>query len=391
MKIAIVTAAYPPYLSGTSHVAQQHARSLAQQGHKVEIFTPQSGPQSGPQREPAPEREAPSLHPVKVHRLRSLLTVGNAFMLPQLVWRLRGFDVIHWHYPFFGGEWAALAAALTRTPLVVTYHQDVILTGWRGATARLLEGTFGRWALRSAEKVLFTSDDYAKASKFRPKLRPAQIATVSNGVDTHRFTPNETPHTRPFTALLVAGLGQAHYFKGVHIFLNALQQYATAHATIVGDGNLRTTYEAQASALGITERVTFTGRVSTAQLVEHYQQADVTVLPSTTMGEAFGLVLIESMACATPVIASNLPGVRSVVHDQRDGLLIQPNSCADLVAKLRQMQAYGNTKRTAMGRAGRQKVEQRYTWAAIGEELNTIYHGVAEDDPFCIAAKTEAV
>jgi len=65
--------------------------------------------------------------------------------------------------------------------------------------------------------------------------------------------------------------------------------------------------------LKIESRVAFAGRVTYTTLREFYQLADVTILPSTTRGEAFGLVLLESLACGTPVIASNLPGVKTVV------------------------------------------------------------------------------
>ena len=150
--------------------------------------------------------------------------------MPQLITQLRGFDILHLHYPFFGGEFTALAACLSRTPLVVTYHQDVHLQGITAIIERLLRPTISRATLRTARKVLFTTLDYSRASYARQLLkgREDRIDELSNGVDTQVFTPGPaSPALRQQyslvdgdrVALMVAGLDTPHYFKGVEIFL----------------------------------------------------------------------------------------------------------------------------------------------------------------------------
>ena len=183
--------------------------------------------------------------------------------------------------------------------------------------------------------------------------------------------------------MLVAGLDVPHYFKGVELFIQAvLELPAIVKGLIVGDGNLRSTYEQQVHKLDGENRILFAGRVSDAELPDYYRLADVTVLPSLTMGEAFGLVLVKSMACGTPVIASNLPGVRTVVDDGRDGYLVQPGDRADLQTGLNRILSLPSAARQAMGAAGRRKVEQHYTWAKAGERLETIYRQLlAPDEP----------
>lgn len=366
MKIAIVSATYPPYLGGTGNVCASHARELVRLGHDVHIFTA-GDPASS-------DCEAGSS---AVYRLRPVLRLGNGVLLPQLAWRLRGFDIIHWHYPFFGGEFTALAAKLTQTPLVITYHQDVILDGWMGRLVSVLEATVSKWALTSAEKILFTSHDYAQHSKLYGQLPRGIVDALANGVDTERFVPSTQNLSyikeEPFIALLVAGLDAAHYFKGVSNFLQAVAQTDSVHAIIVGDGQLRPAYEQEAQQLGLGERVRFAGRVSDADLPSYYQSADVTVLPSTTMGEAFGLVLVESLASGTPVIASNLPGVRTVVSEPDDGYLVRPNDVGGLAEKLCQMRDLSPQQRQAMGNSGRVKVVKLYDWRAIGRNLQLVY------------------
>ena len=156
---------------------------------------------------------------------------------------------------------------------------------------------------------------------------------------------------------------------------------ANLKAILVGDGDLRPVYAHKANSLGLAQRVFFAGRVPDAALPDIYRLADVTVLPSLTMGEAFGLVLVESLACGTPVIASNLPGVRTVVDAGIDGYLIEPGDPHDLAVKIRQLLELPPAERQAMGAAGRLKVEQKYTWELAGERLEAIYHMIVNKHP----------
>lgn len=376
LRIAHVTATFPPYRGGTGNVCYHHARELARRGHSVRVLTAEA-----PGAPPSERMDG-----FEVRRLRPLVRVGNAPLLPGLLGALRGFDLIHLHYPFFGGELTTLAALLFRTPLVITYHQDVYLSGLMGAVASILRHSAGRLTLRSAASVLFTSSDYGRASYVRPMLagRERAIGALSNGVDVRRFAPGErSPELRQRhaiadderVALLVAGLDQAHAFKGVDVLLEALRELPDVRAVVVGDGDLRPSYEARARQLRVAGRVIFAGRVGEHELAGYYRLADVTVLPSTTMGEAFGLVLVESLSCGTPVVASNLPGVRTVVDDGRDGVLTPPGDVPALARAIKVVLADDGARR-AMGRHGRARAEALYSWDRIGEQLEQIYRDV---------------
>jgi glycosyltransferase involved in cell wall biosynthesis len=376
MRIAHVTATFPPYRGGTGNVCYHNARELVRRGHDVHVFTAAYGN--------APANEI--IDGIALHRLRPLVRFGNAALLPGLLRALQHFDLVHLHYPFFGGESAALATWLRRLPLVITYHQDVLLTGMMGAVAGLLQHTLGRWVLRSADQLLFTSSDYGQASHARQLVHGCddQIGELPNGVDTSIFTPSDRlcalreQYQLPLDqqiVLLVAGLDRPHAFKGVVPLIHAIAQLPATHALIVGDGELRSSYETLAHKLGIHERVHFSGRVSDAELPQYYRLADVTVLPSTTMGEAFGLVLLESLACGTPVIASDLPGVRTVVAHGQDGLLVAPNDSAALAAAISQIRR-DTPSWHAMSIAGRAKTIAKYDWQQIGEQLEHIYQRI---------------
>ena len=209
------------------------------------------------------------------------------------------------------------------------------------------------------------------------------VVALPNGVDTLRFYP--APAANDFRAahgisdgerviLFVGSLDSAHYFKGVDVLLHAfaLLRDPPARLLIIGRGDLRPQYQAQAATLGIKDRVCFDDAVTDAELPAHYRLADVLVLPSTTRGEAFGVVLLEAMAGAAPVIASDLPGVRSVVTRTGGGLLTPPGDAKALAAALRLLLTDERLRRD-MGQRGRAGVARLYAWPKVIDELEALY------------------
>ncbi len=382
MQVVHVTATYPPYYAGTGNVCYHNAHGLARRGHQVQVITAAT---------PLPPdfRDPPG---VQVRRLPALLRVGNAPLLRGML-PLPACDLVHLHYPFYAGAEAVLWAWLRqRVPYVLTYHQDVLLTGVRDLVVRLHHRLIGERILRGARRVLATSADYAHHSRLAPLLHPdsnypQRVGVLPNGVDIQHFAPR--PHAAclrhgipPAAPLLlfVGALDHAHYFKGVDVLLRALARLPDPrpHLLIVGNGDLQPTYAQHAADLGVAARVSFCGRVPAADLPAYYSRADLLVLPSTTRGEAFGMVLIEALACGTPVIASDLPGVRSVIHHGSDGLLVSsgdPHALAQAISVLLSNPA----QRQAMGARGRAKVQQQYAWDVLIPQLEQIYREVLAD------------
>ncbi|MCB9155579.1 MAG: glycosyltransferase family 4 protein [Caldilineaceae bacterium] len=147
-----------------------------------------------------------------------------------------------------------------------------------------------------------------------------------------------------------------------------------AHFVLIGDGDLKISLIRQAQSLGVGERTHFLGNIPNQQLPPYYAAADVTVLPSSPP-ESFGMVLIESMACGTPVIASDIAGVRSVVNHGVDGLLMRHGDGDDLVAQLQKM-VIDAKLRQSMALAGRAKVERKYAWEKVCAKLSAMYHEI---------------
>jgi glycosyltransferase involved in cell wall biosynthesis len=307
--------------------------------------------------------------------------IGNAPLLPGLL-SLHGFEVLHLHLPFiFGAELTWLLSKLRGQPYVITYHNDLIGEGGRRA---LFDG-YSRVSLPlvigGARKIAAVTLDHALHSRAASlfERRRADLVEIPNGVDTQAFQPDlaagravrarlNLGADMPI-ALFVGALDRAHHYRRVDLMLEAARSLPDLALLLIGDGDTRADYQAQARSLGIADRVRFVGKIAHPELPAYYNAADIVVLPSQ-LQESFGMVLIEGMACGKPVVASNIPGVRSVVRDGVDGVMVEPGSAEALTAGIRALLA---ADRQAMGAAGRAKVEAKYSWPSIVSALELVY------------------
>lgn len=382
MKIAHVTATFPPYWGGTGNVAYYNACELARRGHEVHVFTAQytlNGYHD-------PEE-------IIVHRLWTPFRIGNAPLTPALITTLRRFDLIHLHWPFiFGAELTWLALQLSRIPYVMTYHLDL------KADIKWIFGPYQRlWGsilTRGARKVLAVTEDHLKSSQVFPylKSRPEDILEVPNGVDITQFNPGVPSATfrdrynipdNDCVILFVGAMDKAHEYKGVPDLINAigLLNIPNVWLVLVGGGELLPTYQVMATHLPLhsQKQVIFTGSIEHSKLPIYYAASDFCVLPSR-LPESFGMVLVEAMACGKPVIASDSPGVRSVVSDGEDGLLFNKGDIADLNEKI--IMLFSSSElRWEMGKKGRTKVEAKYTWSNVAQRLEKAYYSVVSESP----------
>ena len=221
------------------------------------------------------------------------------------------------------------------------------------------------------------------ASIFRRRWR--DVVEVPNGVDIDRFRPgiDGTAVRKRLgigredrVVLFVGAMDRAHHFKGIGHLLAALARIPdrSVIGLLVGEGDLRSRFEAEAVRLGLADRSRFVGGVPHDQLAPYYAAADVVVLPSFPP-ESFGMVLIEGMACGVPVVAHNIPGVRSVVRHGETGLLVKPGNIAELASVITAL-TDDAPLREAMGTRGRADVVERFTWPAIGRRLVSLYENV---------------
>lgn len=356
--------------------------ALAALGHEVEVFTP--GVYKPEEIRPAEADEAEheeefqgTLH--KVNKLAPSLSYGNAARLSSLHKELEGFDLIHLHYPFFGT--ASIVRKFKKrhsdVPLVVTYHMDNRASGLKGLIFSIYGKIYRDRVLNVADALIGSSEDYISnsdvalhASRYGDKWHYLPF-----GVDTNRFSPGpkdvaffdqyDLDIEKP-TLIFVGGMDSAHYFKGVPILLKALRRFSDVQLLCVGDGNLRPSFESKAAGLA---GVRFMGKVSDDELPYVYKQADLCVLPSITVAEAFGMVLLEAMASGLPVLTSDLPGVRSVAL--RAGETVPAGNVGALASAIQSF--FESGKIQGLGAKARSAALTHYSWPVIAQDLEDLY------------------
>ncbi len=374
MKIAQVVCTFPPYAGGIATVAAQIDRLLKPSAEIVN-FTP--------------------------YNLKPWLKYGHGAFLPQLLWKLRKFDYIYLHYPFFGGAEVVWFFKLffKKPKLIIHYHMDVrhsnLIFRFLSWPARLIRSSL----FKQADLIVSASFDYiahsqiknyyrARADKFREipfgldiekfqaKMinRQAANSTIARAQKLIHYINDRFIKKRQLDILFVGGLDRAHYFKGVDILLKALSGLTKRNwrLVIAGEGELRYDYETLARELKIADKIKFVGRLDDAEKIRYYQNTDLLILPSINSNEAFGLVLIEALACGAPVIASNLPGVRRVFSDQTEGLLAAPGDANDLREKIKFILDNEALRRT-MALAARSLAEEKYDEKKMATELRRLF------------------
>ena len=381
LRIAHLTATFPPYPGGAGNTAFRFARGQAERGHLVEVFTA-----------PAPG-EAPDPGDALVHRVEPVLAIGNAPLIPRLA-RIEGFDVVHLHYPFiFGAELTLLARATSRRrraqALLVHYKNRLAGKGGRGALFEAYEHSVAPRLIRAADRVCVLSPDHARSVSYlrgAGEREPDKLIEMPNGVDAEAFSPGPDRGLRErlgidegaIVAAFVATLDRAHHFKRVDVAIDALAQLPAAagevHLVVAGGGELLDGFRRRASEAGVGDRVHFLGAVPHAELPAVLRAADLFLL-TTEPPESFGIVLIEAMACGLATVATDYPGVRAVVDDGETGLLVprgDPGAVAAALTKLVEARA---EDRRAMGAAGRAKAEREWSWPTLLDRMDRAYAG----------------
>lgn len=387
MRIAQIVCTFPPYRGGIGNSVYNISDRLADLGHEVTVFTPAYDYPDAENK--FTDQSIDTEGKFTVRRLRPLIRFGNGALVPQLFFKLRNFDIVHFHYPCYGALKAVLLRKLLlgrKMKLILHYHMDNQASGLKGFIFYLYKILVLPIIVRAAKIITCASLDYIKYSNLRKYYlkRPDKFRQVSFGVNLDQFVTyhdNLNKDRQHSVLLFVGGLDRAHYFKGLENLLKALAEiikdpkFSATVLNVVGSGDLLAYYKAIAHNLKVAKSVLFNEMVDNSKLVDFYNYCDCLVLPSINQAEAFGLVLPEAMACSRPVIASNLPGVRGVFKNGKQGLLVKPNDLRDLIRKIKMI--IGNRERAdIMGRAGRELVEKKYTWIRVGKKLDSIYHQV---------------
>lgn len=262
------------------------------------------------------------------------------------------FDAIDAHYFYPDGVAAVMLGKYFNKPVVVTARgTDInVLPRYRIPRKLIL------WAAENAQAVI-TVCSYLKDEMVGLGVGPGRITPLRNGVDLQRFAPLDREAARAalgMTGFTLLSVGALVTYKGHDVAIRALAQLPDVSLVVAGGGPDRARLEALARELGVAGRVRLAGPVPQTELRNYYNAADLMVLASER--EGWANVLLESMACGTPVIASAVCGTPEVVTAPEAGRLMADRTPESLAEAVRLLRA------AAPERLATRRYAERFSW-----------------------------
>jgi glycogen synthase len=400
MKALLLTNEYPPHVYGGAGVHVEYlARELA---HRIQVEVRCFGDQveSGESLQVQGHAVPAGLVDRAPQKLRSplgTLARGISFNAHEV-----DADVVHCHtwYSHFGG---ILAKLLYGTPLVITTHSLEPLRPWKREQLGRgydLSSWLERTALQMADAVVAVSEG-TRADILRLfDLDPRRVVVIPNGIDTDQYRPVEERDTLdrlgiPADLPYVLFVGRIARQKGIMHLVRAVEHLDPGTGVVLCAGQpdteeiAREMQEGVASVQARRDHVWWIQEmVSKRTAIQLYSHAAVFCCPS--IYEPFGIINLEAMACRTPVVASAVGGIPEIVRPEKTGLLVsfeqetQPpfearhpeRFAADLAHALNRVAADA-ALRESMGRAGRERAEQVFSWSAIAGQVVDLYQQIA--------------
>ena len=384
MKILMLTWEYPPRIvGGIARVVHDLSKRLIKDGHEVTVVT---------YRDNADVPEYENDKGVNVYRVDNYMIHPNNFIdwimqlnfnmlskATEIINKEGGFDVIHAH------DWLVTYAAKSLKnaydiPIVATIHATEAgrNSGIHDETQRYINDT--EWLLTYEATEVIVNSNYMKNEIQRLFGLPFdKINVIPNGINLSNFTGIERDYDfrRQYTMdneKIILYVGRLVYEKGVQHLIAAmpkiLSNYNDAKLIIAGRGGMMDELRAEASNLGLNDKIYFTGYLNSKQVQKMYKCADVAVFPSTY--EPFGIVALEAMLAGVPTVVSDVGGLDEIVTHGVDGMKSyagNANSIADSVTAL----LYDHQLATNVSKKAKQKVKDQFNWEKIAQDTHFTY------------------
>ncbi|WP_329567462.1 glycosyltransferase family 4 protein [Kitasatospora sp. NBC_01266] len=369
-RVLLVSHYYPPHLGGIENVVRQEALHLAALGVEVTVLT--SGERAGTE-------TADGVRVVRVaawngveRRTGVPFPVLSPALLGSALRWARWADAVHLHDCLYPTSWAAgAAAALTRTPHLVTQHVGLVEhpSALVRGVQRAVYAVAGRPLLRRARRVLTLNASVADFVR-RHGARTERVEHLPNGVDTALFRPTESASARasararfglPAGRVLVLFAGRLVPKKGFQLLLDAHSPADGYELVFAGDGD--------SAALRGRAGVHHLGTLAPEALAEAYRACDVFALPSTA--EGFPLTVQEAMASGLPVVTTDDPGYAPYRLD-REQVRLVPRQVDALRTALADLAA-DEPLRARMGRYSLDCARTSFDWTQHARRLLTHY------------------
>lgn len=403
MKICLLCYRGNPYCGGQGVYLYFLSRELARMGHSLTILV------GSPEPWPMPWAKTilvenlnlwgvrrnfvPPSAPWRIFRplnFFEFVATRLGFFPEMLIFSLRALQLLKGNLP--GGSfdvlhdvqslgYGVLMMKRFHRPLITTVHHPLTidfqasLERDRNFTERYYTVVFypvgmQRRVIQRCDRVLTSSQETAREIQRVFGVSGDKIRMVYNGLDADFFQPIDGEPKRSNSLLFVGNTDDSK--KGILYLLQAMTLLPEGVTlTIVDQGAPCKTYAPElVQKLGLTPRITFTGKVSAEVLRQWYACSEAVILPS--LYEGFGLPAAESMACGTPVIATCAGALPEVVGEDGAGVLVPPRNPQALAQAILEV-LRDPERKGKMGMAGRQRVEKLFTWERVAERTAEVY------------------
>jgi glycosyltransferase involved in cell wall biosynthesis len=366
LNILIINYEYPPIGGGAGNASSFLAKSLKKRGHEVVILTSAFRDHSGY----SLDKDC-HLYRIKTSRkyasrassFEMLAYAFNAFLhlktiikkheithciayfsIPfgPLAWYMK----VRWGIPYInslrGGDVPGLVNDLNTIHKIITPIRRLILS--------------------SAIASIANAEGLANLSR---KADPQKIDVIPNGVDADYYQPMTTNESSGTFNFVFVGRfhDQKNIFYLLNSFKNTIEKHKKCHLHLIGDGSLNDELKAHANKLELSHNLSWHGWLNKEQLKAIYQKSDCMINPSHY--EGLPNTVLEGMACALPVIVSNVPGNNDLITQDYNGLLFEINDQMGLTNCMNKMIEACDAK--TFGGKGRERVLEKYTWDMVAE------------------------
>jgi len=381
MKIAIFSDTFPPEINGVASFVHHSAKSLAERGHEVQVFTVSKIPKKR-------LNEKIGKYYFKVNTIPSIsarvypdirIGIPAGTMLPRLIKFYP--DIIHTHTPFTMGWEAVLGAKILRVPLMGTHHTfyDHYLKHLKIDFAIVRRFSW-KYTIRFYNFCnLVTAPSRSLVKEMTGHKIKTHIEVLPNFVDTFIFKPaNEIEKRKYKKDFRIIGpsivyMGRLSYEKSIDQVIRAFKLITKdspcAKLMIVGDGPDRNKLVNLAKKLKINNKIIFTGFLRGKKLVKALQTNDLFVTASKT--ESFCIAALEAMAVGLPIVAVREKGCCEVIQDKQNGFLAEPDNVKDVAKKI--IEIINNEKLMKQFSNASRSLALKYSKKNVTVKLERIY------------------
>jgi phosphatidyl-myo-inositol dimannoside synthase len=380
-RIILLTELFPPAVGGSAVLFENVYRRLA--GHDVDLLTSTPGDEG-------PRAFFRSVTGIQLDgRARGFVRPSHLGQHLGIARRLRAMSrqaasVVHCGRGLPEGAAAYLASfAPSGPPYICWVHGEEVAAALTSREHSLLL----RRVFRRAAALIANSENTRRFVQ-SAGLRSGAIAVAYPGVDADVFHPSVDPRpwrqrlgVKPAEVLLLS-VGRLQRRKGHDLVIRALATMpgeSRPRYLIVGDGEERQALGALAAEAGVGANVVFAGEVESSELPSCYAACDIFLMPNRTEGtdfEGFGIVFLEAAATGKPVIAGRSGGAPEAVSDGVNGILVGGHDERELAGAVAGLAASAE-RRSAMGRAGRQRAVAEFSWEKTAEVVARVHQDVA--------------